>query len=153
VIVVSDTSPITALLTVGQIELLHRLYGDVKIPPAVNDELRAYHIELPDFIQTVPVECDLLLDQLQVTLDRGEAEAIVLAKALKADLLLMDEAMGRQAARLEHMPVIGLMGVLLIAKKKGLLTSVRDLVERLEAEAGFYLSRAVKAQVLAAAGE
>jgi len=153
VIVVSDTSPITALLTVGQIELLHRLYGDVKIPPAVDAELRAYHVELPDFIQTVAVEQGSLLDQLQATLDRGEAEAIVLAKALNADLLLMDEAMGRQAARLEHMPVIGLMGVLLIAKKKGLLASVCDLVERLEAEAGFYLSRTVKAQVISAAGE
>lgn len=152
-IVVSDTSPITALLTVGQIELLHRLYGDVKIPPAVDAELRAYHVELPDFIQTVAVEQGSLLDQLQATLDRGEAEAIVLAKALNADLLLMDEAMGRQAARLEHMPVIGLMGVLLIAKKKGLLSSVRDLVERLEREAGFYLSRTVKAQVISAAGE
>lgn len=152
-IVVSDTSPITALLTVGQIELLHRLYGDVKIPPAVSEELRAYHVELPDFIQTVSVGYDPLLDHLQETLDRGEAEAIVLAKSLKADLLLMDEALGRQAARLEHMPVIGLMGVLLIAKKKGLLVSVRNLVERLEAEAGFYLSRAVKVQVFAAAGE
>jgi predicted nucleic acid-binding protein len=45
------------------------------------------------------------------------------------------------------------MGVLLIAKKKGLLLSVRDLIERLETEAGFYLSRTVKAQVIAAAGE
>ena len=45
------------------------------------------------------------------------------------------------------------MGVLLIAKKKGLISSLRDLMERLETEAGFYLSRSVKEKVLAAAGE
>lgn len=152
-IVVSDTSPITALLTVGQIELLHRLYGDVRIPPSVAAELRACHMDLPDFIRMVPVADHPLLHRLQVTLDLGEAEAIVLAKTLKADLLIMDEALGRQAARIENLPVIGLMGVLMIAKKKGLLASVRGLVERLEREAGFYLSRTVKEQVIVAAGE
>jgi uncharacterized protein len=153
VIVVSDTSPITALLTIGQIEILHALYGAVKIPPAVDEELRAWHVDVPDFIQVVPVHPDPLLNELQQTLDRGEAEAIVLAKHLNADLLLMDEALGRQAARKEHMPVIGLMGVLLIAKKKGLVASLRELIERLESEAGFYLARPVKEQVFAAAGE
>lgn len=152
-IVVSDTSPITALLTIQQIDLLARLYGEVKIPPAVAEELLAYHAELPEFIQTTPVAFSPLLDQLKRQLDRGEAEAIVLAKELHADLLLIDESLGRDAARHEHLPVIGLMGVLLIAKKKGLIASLRDLMERLETEAGFYLSRPVKEKVLAAAGE
>ena len=89
-IVISDTSPITALLTIGQIEILRALYGTVKIPPAVNEELRAWHVDIPDFIQMVPVQTDLLLNELQRTLDRGEAEAIVLAKHLKADLLLIE---------------------------------------------------------------
>ena len=152
-IVVSDTSPITALLIIQQIDLLARLYGEVKIPPAVADELLAYHTKLPDFIQTIPVTPGPLLDQLNRQLDRGEAEAIVLAKDLHADLLLIDESLGREAARHEHLPVIGLMGVLLIAKKKGLVASLRDLIERLETGAGFYLSRPVKEKVLSAAGE
>ena len=152
-IVVSDTSPITALLTIQRIDLLHQLYGDVKIPPAVAQELLAYHNTLPDFIQTVAVGDSPLLEQLKIQLDPGEAEAIVLAKELHADLLLIDEALGREAARHEHLPIIGLMGVLLIAKKKGLVDSIRDLIERLEAEAGFYLSRQVKEKVLAVAGE
>jgi len=153
VIVVSDTSPITALLTIQEIDLLHVLYGDVRIPPSVAQELLAYHDTLPGFIQTVPVNDSPLLEQLKHRLDRGEAEAIVLAKELHADLLLIDEALGREAARHEHLPVIGLMGVLLIAKKKGLVVSLRDLIERLETEAGFYLSRQVKEKVLAVAGD
>lgn len=152
-IVVSDTSPITALLTIQQIDLLARLYGEVKIPPAVAEELLAYHTKIPEFIQTIPVAASPLLDRLKSRLDRGEAEAIVLAKELHADLLLIDESLGREAARHEHLPIIGLMGVLLIAKKKGLIVSLRDLIDRLEIEAGFYLSRPVKEKVLAAAGE
>ena len=152
-IVVSDTSPITALITIQQIDLLRQLYSEVKIPPAVAEELLAYHTELPPFIQTVPVVEIPLLEELNRELDRGEAEAIVLAKELHADLLLIDEALGREAARHEHLPVIGLMGVLLMAKKKGLVPSLVDLIERLEIEAGFYLSRQLKARVLDAAGE
>jgi predicted nucleic acid-binding protein len=153
VIVVSDTSPITALLTIQQIDLLYQLYGEVKVPPAVAEELLAYHAGIPEFIQTLPVASCPLLDQLNRQLDQGEAEAIVLAKEIHADLLLIDEALGREAARHEHLPVIGLMGVLLIAKKKGLVSSLSSLIERLESEAGFYLSRQVKGRVLAAAGE
>ncbi|MBM4152843.1 MAG: DUF3368 domain-containing protein [Kiritimatiellaceae bacterium] len=93
------------------------------------------------------------LEQLKRLLDPGEAEAIMLAKEIHADVLLIDEAAGRQAARKEHLSVIGLMGVLLIAKKKGLIVSIRDVVERLEAEAGFYLSRQVKEKVIVSAGE
>ena len=152
-IVVSDTSPITALLTIQKIDLLRLLYGDVKIPMAVARELLAYHDRLPDFIQAVPVNESPLLDQLKEQLDRGEAEAIVLAKELHADILLIDESLGRKAARLERLPIIGLMGILLIAKKKGLVASMRDLIDRLETEAGFYLSRQVKEKILSVAGE
>ena len=77
----------------------------------------------------------------------------MLAKELHADILLIDESLGREAARHEHLPIIGLMGILLIAKKKGLVASMHDLINRLETEAGFYLSRQVKEKVLAVAGE
>lgn len=77
----------------------------------------------------------------------------MLAKEIHADLLLIDKALGREAARHEHLPVIGLVGVLLIAKKKGLVPSLGEVLERLENEAGFYLSRQLKARVFDDAGE
>lgn len=152
-IVVSDTSPITALLTIQQIHLLSCLYGEVRIPPAVAEALLAYHAELPEFIHVVPVSSSPLLEQLIQQLDRGEAEAIVLAKELHADLLLIDESLGRAAARHEHLPVIGLVGVRLIAKKKGLVDSLSTLIDHLKTDAGFYLSGSVKEKILAQAGE
>lgn len=152
-IVVSDTSPITALLSIQQIDLLHLLYGVVVVPKAVAGELLAYHADIPDFIQPTAVNDCPLLAKLNEQLDPGEAEAIVLAQTLNADLLLIDEALGREAARHEQLPVIGLMGVLLIAKNKGLIPRVGELIDQLEAEAGFYLSRQVKTKVLEAAKE
>jgi predicted nucleic acid-binding protein len=153
VIVVSDTSPITALLTIQKIDLLRQLYGTVIIPEAVAQELHAYHTLIPAFIQTASAEDGPLLEQLKNQLDPREAEAIVLAKTIHADVLLIDESLGRAAAKHEHLPVIGLMGVLLIAKKKGLVDAVHTLIEQLETEAGFYLSKQVKMRIIEAAGE
>ncbi len=69
-IVVSDTSPITALITIQQIDLLRQLYNEVKIPSAVAEELLAYHTEIPLFIQAVPVTETPLLTELNRQLDR-----------------------------------------------------------------------------------
>lgn len=112
-----------------------------------------YHETIPEFICPISIEASPLLEQLKHQLDPGEAEGIVLAKQLKANLLLIDETLGREAARQEHLPVIGLMGVLLVAKKKDFIASISDLIEQLESKAGFYLSLQVKARVLEAAGE
>lgn len=90
---------------------------------------------------------------LNKELDPGEAEAIVLARQLRADLLLMDEALGRRVAMQEHLPVIGLVGVLLLAKEQGLLDSLGMIFAELEAKAGFFLSQHLKQRVLQEAGE
>lgn len=152
-IVVSDTSPITALLTIGHVQLLHDLYQSVRIPTAVAHELARSHVELPDFVRVVEVSDTRKVDALSAELDRGEAEAIVLAKELAADLLLIDETLGRAVAQREGVKIIGLMGVLLVAKRKKLLPSVCAVLDQLENKAGFYLSEEVKQHVLSEAGE
>lgn len=86
-------------------------------------------------------------------LDPGEAEAIVLAKELKADDLLIDETQGREVAMRERVHVIGLLGVLLEGKGRGLISSVRQLTAQLENEAGFHVSSRVKELIFEAAGE
>ena len=79
-IVVSDTSPITALLQIGQAGLLHQLYHEVIVPEAVGRELRVTHASLPDFIRIERATDEREVTRLCVELDTGEAEAIVLAK-------------------------------------------------------------------------
>lgn len=152
-IVVSDTSPITALLQIGRIELLASIYGEVFIPRAVSEELAVVHAALPEFVHVLPVTDTAYRSRLLLELDEGEAEGIVLAKELKADELLMDEKEGRRVAEREGLHVIGLLGVLLDAKLRGMLPSLRDAIEQLEREAHFYIAQELKDTILREAGE
>jgi predicted nucleic acid-binding protein len=152
-IVVSDTSAITALLQIGRAELLASIYGQVFIPVAVQNELTATHPNLPQFIEAVPVIDTGYRTRLLTELDLGEAEAIVLARQLNADELLMDEVEGRRIARREGIHVIGLLGVVLEAKGRGHIKSAREVIEELENGARFYIAEPVKQAILRSAGE
>jgi predicted nucleic acid-binding protein len=90
-IVVSGTSPITALLTVGQGELLTRLFGEVVVPPTVESELRRTHPVLPGWLRVQSLRDNAKAGLYTQSVDRGEAEAIALAEELHADHLLIDE--------------------------------------------------------------
>lgn len=85
--------------------------------------------------------------------DEGEAEAIELAKELQADLLLIDQRKGRRLAVKEGVPVIGLLGVVLLAKRRGLVPSARRLMETLRHDAGIYLAKDLLDKALATVGE
>lgn len=152
-IVVSDTSCISNLLSIGWEELLPRLFGEVLIPPAVLRELLRFHVRVPDFVRCVAPAGIGELARLSQELDLGEAEAICLALELKADRLLIDEAPGRAAALREGIPIIGLVGVLVTAKRIGLLSAINPILQQLENDAGFYLSASLKENVLLAVGE
>ena len=147
-IVVSDTSPLTGLITIGEEELLPRLFAEVVIPNGVRDELLRAHAVLPGWLRTEKVVDLSEATRLMELLDRGEAEAIELAKELRADRLLIDERKGRLLAVREGVPVIGLLGVLLLAKRRGLIKSARALLDRLELEAGIYLAAGLKEEAL-----
>lgn len=88
-----------------------------------------------------------------MTLDLGEAEAIVLASERGADFLLMDERVGRSIARERGIPTIGLIGALAAAKQMGLLPAVRPVLDALRVEAGFWVGDVVYQQVLRDLGE
>ena len=152
-IVVSDTSAITALLQVRHETVLKELYGEVLIPEAVRRELLQTHPLLPAFLRSVKVLDTAEVQRLSIELDLGEAEAIILAKEIQADLLLMDELEGRRVALREGVPFIGLLGVLVRAKQTGHIASVRKLVAELETVADFRLSNEVKAIAFRNAGE
>jgi predicted nucleic acid-binding protein len=152
-IVVSDTSCISNLLTIGHADLLRRLFGEVLIPPAVKRELLRFHAALPAFLQVAIPQDQARLTRLSRDLDQGESEAICLACEVKAERLLIDEKAGRLAALREGLSIIGLIGVLIAAKNNGHLASVAEVISRLEAEAGFRLGPEVKLAALQAAGE
>lgn len=159
-IVISDTSPISALFRIGKLDLLETLFGQVILPKMVWNELQqlAWGYDSSQIAQLSWViiqsasPCNFL-SHLQLNLDPGEAEAIALAKELNADLLLIDELKGRKLALTEGLQVVGLLGVLLRAKQQGLLPSLRLTIEELIQTTKFRASRKIINEVLALAGE
>jgi predicted nucleic acid-binding protein len=160
-IVVSNTSPVTNLSAVGQLDLLPRLFGEMHLPRAVEEELSAggtqwpgaVEVERAAWVKRHRVQDEWVVDALRLDLDRGEAETIALALQLQADLVLLDEQMGRLAARHFGLKVMGVVGILLRAKELGLVPEVRTLLDGLRQKAGFYLSQPVYDHALDVAGE
>lgn len=136
-IVVADTSPINYLILIDQIEILEVLYGKILIPHAVHEEL--LNLKAPSSVRTwaknPPGWLEILSPSTQLhpplpRLDRGEAEAIALAKELHADWLLIDEAAGRDEATKRGLQTIGTLGILREGHKAGLL-DLRSSMDRL----------------------
>ncbi len=160
-IVVSNTSPIINLAAIGRLELLQQLYGTIAIPQAVYNEIAVRGSGQPGAseIQTSPwferhhVRDAALVQRLKQHLDAGESEAIALAVEMQADQLLLDERRGRTIAKQQGVSVMGLLGVLLIAKRQGLLETIRPVLYDLRTVAGFWIDPELFTQVLESAGE
>jgi uncharacterized protein len=127
VIVVRDTAPPTALISLGRTEMLHTLFGDVLIPPSVEVGLRRFHSALPEFVLVQSVVNTTPVEHLEL----GAAEAIVLAQEMRAGYLPMDEIAGRDVARQRGLQVLGLLGNLLEAKKHRVIDSVRKILDHI----------------------
>jgi predicted nucleic acid-binding protein len=93
------------------------------------------------------------IGKLRRELDLGEAEAIALAEATAADLLLIDERQGRMTAREHGLKVTGVLGELLYAKFRGELTSMREEMRKLRSEARFFIGADIEQFILSEAGE
>ena len=159
--VVSDTSPISNLAIIGHLDLLKRRYGAVRIPPAVASELSALsHPAAKAQITAALAEGWLVAEkappstpQLPFPLDAGETEAISLALATQADVVLMDERRGRQAARHHGLAVGGVLGELLHARQTGMLPNLRSEINRLRSEAGFFVDAEIEQFILSQVGD
>ena len=152
-IVVSDTSVITALIQIGRIEWLSTIFGAVVIPEAVADELAVSHVDLPAWISVTAVHDKAAVAEEARKLDAGESEAIVLAVELGADFLLIDEKLGRAAAQRAGLAVIGVLGVAIAAKRMGLSSTVAQTIRDLREIASFRISAELETRVLRDAGE
>lgn len=159
--VVSNASPLINLARIGKLDLLRQLYGELFIPEAVWQEVvtdgvgqpGAMEVEVATWINVQSVTNPLLVRALRQELDAGEAEAIVLALEVESELLLMDERLGREVAQYLGLRYIGLIGVLIEAKHKGMLSAVRHHLDELRNVAGFRIRDALYVRVLQDEGE
>ena len=160
-IFVSNTSPIMNLAAVGRLDILEKLYIRVLIPEAVFTELKTIDandnpsllIQSFPFVEPMAASDRPLVTSLALELHIGEAEAIALAIETKAELLLMDERIGRKKASSLGLQVIGLLGVLMAAKQQGVINEIKPLLDTLVSKAGFWISTPLYSLVLEKAGE
>jgi predicted nucleic acid-binding protein len=160
-IVVADTSVILNLCRIQHEHLLQKLFQRVLIPREVADEFvhltkvqkRFSGLMLPPWVEIQPTPKSFSIEAVEAELDAGEAAAITLFLEQKADALLIDEKIGRKVAIKLGVRTIGILGILSDAKNDRLISSVKILLDRLEAEANFWISRDLRFQVLQLAGE
>ena len=149
------------LSAINKLELLKKLYNQILIPSAVWDEIvikgkgqpGAEEVEKASWIKKEVVENVFFVETLTLTLDRGEAEAIALAKEKKAELLIIDEQLARTIANHLGLNYIGLLGVLRESKSKGLIKNVKSHIDLLRTVAGFWISDEVYKEILNMEGE
>ena len=156
--IISNTTPILSLLKIGKLSLLKELYEKVIVPTAVyieieNGKEKPYYQDLTQIdwieIQEIrnPDSKAYFLD-----LDDGEAEVLILAKEQNADLVIMDEIMGRRYAKQLGFSLTGTIGILLKLKEKGFIESIKDLLIELT-EKGTWLSPKLIAKVIKLSNE
>lgn len=138
---VSDASPIIFLTKINQLQLLQLLFRKIYIPNKVHDEIAtggtgrynsslagAQEVTSAGWIESKEVIDTAAVQSLQPNLDPGEAEAIILAKEMGADLLVIDENKGRKKAKQHNLTITGTLGILSFAKEKGHIDKVRPSV-------------------------
>ena len=158
--VVADASPLIGLAAAGEFDLLRELFGQITVTGAVRDEVLSGE-ELPgsrELSAAIQAGWAVVVNApfdaaAYPGLGAGEASTLEYAIGHPAScLVIMDDLLGRAHARANGLAHTGLAGVLVAARKQGLVSKVRPLLERLEAS-NFRLSREVVAAVLEQAGE
>ena len=161
---VADSSVIIHLAAIAQLDLLRQLHGSLLVPPAVWDEVVVHGQGRPgeqelrqavsdSWIAVAAPSPNVQMPAGAAPLHAGETEAILLAASHPGSLLLMDEAAGRSAASSLGVPVMGIVGLLVVAKRSGLVAELKPILEQLRSPGGFRLSADVIQRALALVGE
>lgn len=160
--IICNTSPLINLAETDCLDLLDGLPGTVVAPPAVLSELRAKAAIFPSaarlaepdtrIITHAPTDT-LLVRSFAANLHPGEAECLALAMEQPDSLLIIDDLSARAAARANHLPFTGTLGILAKAKADGKLDALAPVIHALKSQARFWIHPKLAAAMLRDAGE
>ena len=159
-LLVVDAGPLIFLAKLGRLNLLRKMDDEIFLPSAVMTEIRAKSDKASSkiirasksWLKIKKVKNQEAVKLLLADLDLGEAEVIVLANEVKADRLLLDDLDARRFARRINLSIIGTLGVLLTAKLRGEIPSVKNEIIKLQSY-GFWANDDLVSKILTAAGE
>jgi predicted nucleic acid-binding protein len=157
--IICNTSPLQYLHQIGELRILPALAGRIIVPPAVFSELaegRAQGVDLPnlDGLTWVTARSPLsaLATSLIADLGPGETQVLMLALETPGAIVVLDDAHARRVAEARHISLTGTLGLLLDAKRVGLIPSVKPCLDRLQV-LRFRLAMPTRAAVLKLARE
>jgi predicted nucleic acid-binding protein len=156
---VADSGPLICLARINQLELLPRLFAKILVPPEVWDEVTvrgqghpgAYEVSQVTWT-TIQKPDPQLVKPLSILVDAEEAQAIALAQTTADCTILLDDARARKVAQRIGIKQIGTIGLLLRAKRRGLIEKIRPQIDGL-VENGIYIRKELIDAVLKDAGE
>ena len=157
--IICNTSPLQYLHQLGALRFLPQLAKTITIPPAVKQELdigRGLGLNLPDLqnLTWVVVRLPSSATALPLVTDLGAGAREVLALALETpdSVCVLDDALARQLAKNLHLRLTGTLGILIDAKRAGIIPAVRPLIDQLQ-NLGFRLAPRTRTAVLTLSGE
>jgi predicted nucleic acid-binding protein len=158
-VAIADSGPLICLARINQLELLPRLFSRILVPPEVWNEVTvrgqghpgAYEVSQITWL-TIQVPDPQLVKLLSILVDVGEAEAIALAQTTSDCIILLDDSRARKIAQRLNIKQIGTIGLLLRAKRRGLIERIRPHIDAL-VENGIYIRRELIEAVLKDAEE
>ena len=128
-VIISDTSCLVILSKIDKLYILHKLYGSISVTPEVANE---YGKGLPDWVVTQKVTNQEIQQLINSSLDLGESSSIALALEMERPLLILDDLKARNFAKSLNLPYTGTLGIILNAKKNGIIESVKDLLNQIQ---------------------
>lgn len=161
-IVVSNSSPLIILSAIDHLWLLERLYGRVLIPPAVHEEVvldpaaraGAHEVGAAEWIEVRDVQNrDAVEAFTAAAFGRGESEAIVLAREQGAAFIILDDQRARKLAERYPSRITGVVGVLILAKRQGLIPELKPVLDLVTNTFHFRIASSLYHDALRQAGE
>ncbi len=148
-IVYSNTTPFIALAGIGCLDLLPKIFGEVRVAQAVVDECaeggRVFVPSLLELDWVIPVPDDPATElTILFELDRGEKQTILLARRDRAEKVIIDERLGRSVAEYLGLDVVGTLGILAKAKTLGLIKSFQDTASLMQQNGVYYNSSLIR---------
>jgi predicted nucleic acid-binding protein len=147
--IVSDTSCLILLRNIDELNILEKLYGEVIITSIIEKE---YKYSLPSWIKVIDPKNKDYQNELEKTIDKGEASAIALAIELSDCKLIVDDGKARKKAYELGLDFTGTIGVLRKAKEEGLIKELKPLFDKIVLT-NFYITSVHLNQILKEEGE
>ncbi|MDR1323932.1 MAG: DUF3368 domain-containing protein [Candidatus Margulisbacteria bacterium] len=140
-LVVADTSPLISLAVINKLTVLDKLFPELYFPSAVWQEISVYadRLNIPQIKRYKTRVKNIKNTAAAISfMDKGEAEAIVLCREIKADYLLLDDKKARLIAETMGLSCVGTLAILIKAKKEKLISSLRPLFRKLLKNKRYY---------------